>query len=218
MFRKLHLYKSLDTLRILTFWKIIKDNNPLLLDKEYFDGKKYSKSKLKEINNTWQLLYDEYFILRDDSISKREFEKHFDGLILKARILNLYNIIKAFDLLKNDSGTIPDKYIQEKRLMLYKQAENISKKIKVQYFNDLDLDIDYLIRFYNSMQNSYNLNYKPKQQVDEKQIKNVYDIVANIESWLERSIDIETLSVEHWLAYEKQVNTKQKLAKQKDGK
>ena len=63
MFRKkLSIHKSLDTLKILTFWDIIKKDNALLLDVEYFEGKKYKKAELNLISSTWALLYDEYFV------------------------------------------------------------------------------------------------------------------------------------------------------------
>ena len=48
--------KSLDNLKILTFWDIIKTKNLFLLDFDYNDSKEYSKKQSKEMVNTWSTL------------------------------------------------------------------------------------------------------------------------------------------------------------------
>ena len=59
--RNIELINSLDTLKILRFWQIIKEKNVLLLDLDHKEGKKYTKDQLEEIESTWLKLYDEYF-------------------------------------------------------------------------------------------------------------------------------------------------------------
>jgi hypothetical protein len=213
---KIHLFNSLDTLKILRFWDIIKNNNIYLLDFDYFDGKEYSKNEVNEIEVLWNRLYDEYFILRDDSMSKAELSKSFDGLLLQAKIVNLSYALNALYDLKEIQGYLTQEQILNKRKELYATLIKVHPKIQYQLFNSVELDIDYILKFKNSLQNSYNFNYKPKEKVNDEQIKNVFDIVANVESWLERSLPVDDISVSRWLAYEKQVIQKQKA--QSNGK
>ena len=67
------------------------------------------------------------------------------------------------------------------------------------------------------MQNTYNLQFKKQEKRIEKEVANVYDVVANFESWLgNRQINIDDVVVSRWIAYEKQVIKKQR--EQKNGK
>lgn len=84
--KPINYYKSLDKLKILTFWQIIKDKNILLLDFDYVEDKKYSKEQLKELEDTWLRLYDEYYILLNDSKSKYKMNKTFDELKTRDKI------------------------------------------------------------------------------------------------------------------------------------
>jgi len=211
--RQDNYFKSIDTLRILTFWKILKDKNPFLLDLDYFEGKRYTKRQKNEIDQIWTRLYDEYFILRDDSISKTQLIKSFEGLQLKANILLLKHSIDAFHLLNNEAHRMPYDKLYSMRFKMYESLKIISSKIQFQHFNSVDLDIKYLTKFYNSMYNSYQLNHKKEETVNKEQIKNVYSVVANAESWMGRSLNIDTMVVSHWLAVERQVLNKQKAEK-----
>lgn len=211
--KKLNIFKSIDTLKIITFWKILQDKNVFLLDLDYYDGKKYSKRKTKQINDIWVRLYDEYYILRDDSKSKLELTKSFKGLKIKAEILYIKKAIESFELLLDQEFNIPGEEIYKMRRKMYDSLIKINSRIKFQHFNSLALDIEYLSKFFNSMQNSYNLNYKKEEEVTEGQVKNMYNVVANAEDWVGRGLDIENMVVSHWLAVERQVINKQKAQK-----
>ncbi|QQV90414.1 hypothetical protein Harreka1_7 [Olleya phage Harreka_1] len=211
MFRKkLSIHKSLDTLKILTFWDIIKKDNALLLDVEYFEGKKYKKAELNLISSTWALLYDEYFVLRNDSISKRELEKGFESNEVKIKIIAINSAIESFKVLKRVEKDLHIDDIYNKRREMYESLSIINSRIKFNHFSSVSEDIQYLTKFYNALQNKYNINYKPKEKINKEQVKNVYEVVANAESWLERPIPINEMVVAHWLALEKQVINKQK--------
>ena len=208
--RKLKIHKSLDTLKILTFWDIIKNDNAFMLDVEYFEGKKYKKHEANEVLSNWSLLYDEYFVLRNDSLSKRELEKGFESNELKIKIIAINSAIESFGVLRRVQNDLSSDIIYEKRKEMYESLQIINNRIKFNHFSSISEDIEYLTKFYNALQNKYNLNYKPKKEIQENQIKNVYDVVANAESWLDRPIPINEMVVSHWLALEKQVIQKQK--------
>lgn len=213
--RKLHLYKSLDTLKILTFWEILKTKNAFLLDFDYKEGKKYSDSEKYDIEQTWLRLYDEFFVLRDSSKSRMQLIKAFDELNLLGRINAIKDNIQCLEALKNYVGLLPDKQIFEYEQQIYKVVTKIDKKIKPKHFDGIDANITNLDKVLKSYINRYNQQFKNRNEAVKDEIKNVYDIVANAESWLERNININDMVVSHWLAIEKQIEQKRKAQDKK---
>jgi len=216
--KPINYYKSLDKLKILTFWQIIKDKNILLLDVDYSDSKKYSKKQLNELEELWLRLYDEYYILLDDSKSKFKMDKTFEELKLRDKI----NQIKHnYDFLNKDLrsliGLIPDEDIVKYEQETYARLKLIDKRIKPLYFDGINANLKNLDRVMKSMINRYNIDHKESLKEVEKEIQNVYDVVANAESWLERSIPIDDMVTSHWIAIQNQIKQKQK-AQQKNGK
>ena len=229
----LNYYKSLDKLKILTFWNIIKDKNICLLDVDYKENKKYSKNQLAEIENTWLELYDEYYVLLDDSKSRHTMSKSFDELkvrdkinqikynydfliSLKTQTNNVNYLYKSQSISKETFEMSIDSYIQKEQ-ETYKRLKLIDKRIKPLYFDGIDANLKNLDKVLKSLINRYNIDHKENQKQIEKEIKNVYDVVANAESWLERSIPISDMVVSHWIAIQNQIKQKQK-AQQKNGK
>lgn len=210
-------HKSLDTLKILTFWQIIKDKNVLLLDKDYHENKTYSKKNSTELQETWLNLYDEYYTLLDDSKARFKMGKSFDELKLRDKINQVKYNYDFLIKLKGFYGTIPDEDIHSREQETYARLKLIDKRIKPLYFKGIDINLKNLDKVMKSLINKYNTDYKTNQKEVEKQVSNVYDIVASAESWLERNIPIGKMVVSHWIAIEKQVKQKQK-ASQKNGK
>jgi len=103
------------------------------------------------------------------------------------------------------------------RKEMYDSLGLINSRIKFNHFSSVSEDIIYINKFFTAMQNTYNLNYKPKEKVNKEQVVNVYDVVENANGWLERNIPIADMVVSHWIAVEKQVLDKQKRSK-KNGK
>ena len=213
----LNYYKSLDKLKILTFWNIIKDKNIYLLDVHYKDGKKYSKNQLAEIENTWLELYDEYYVLLDDSKSRHTMSKSFDELKVRDKINQIKYNYDFLISLTNYIGVIPNEDITKYEQETYKRLKLIDKRIKPLYFDGIDANLKNLDKVLKSLINRYNIDHKENQKQIEKEIQNVYDVVANAESWLERNLNISEMVVSHWIALQKQIKQKQK-AQQKNGK
>lgn len=214
--RKLHLYTSLDTLKILTFWQILKDKNAFLLDFDYKEGKKYSDAEKEQINEVWLRLYDEYFVLRDSSKSRMELIKAFDELNLMQKITEIKQNAEFLIKLKGYYGLVPDKQLMEYEQKIYEIVKKIEPKIKPKYFDGIDANISNLDRVLKSYINKYNEEFKKRENAVENEITNVYEIVANAESWLERNLNINEMVVSHWLAIEKQIDNKAKAQKKKD--
>lgn len=212
--KKLHAYRSLDTLKILTFWSIIKDKNILLLDFDYVDGKKYTAEQQNELENLWFRLYDEYFILMDDNKSKYELNKSFSELKIRDKITQIKNNFDFLSHLKGFSQSLDiSKYEQE----TYERLKKIEPKMRLKYFDGIDANLIILDKVIKSLINQYNIEHKQNEKTIEKEIKNVYEVVANAESWLERNLNINDMVVSHWIAIRNQILEKQK-AQQKNKK
>ena len=214
---KIKVYNSLDSLKILTFWNIVKDKNSLLLDSNYFEGKKYSKNQLNEIESTWLKLYDEYYVLLDDSKSKFKMDKTFNELKLRDKINQLKNNVDYLELLKGYVGILPYEDIIKYEQETYSRVKIIDKRIKIKLFDGINPNLEVLNRAINSLINKYNSEHKTNKEQVVKEISNVYDVVASAESWMERNLNINDMVVSHWIAIQKQILQKQK-AQQKNGK
>lgn len=214
--KPINYYKSLDKLKILTFWQIIKEKNILLLDFDYEDGKKYSQDQLQEIEQTWLRLYDEYYVLLDDSQSKHKMDKTFNELKLRDKINQIKNNYDFLVTLKGYIGLLPDNDISKYEQETYNTIIKIDKRIKPKLFDGIDVNLNILDRVLKSLINKYNFEHKTNAKEVEKEIENVYDVVANAESWLERSIPIDDIVVTRWISYQKQVRDKQKALNKKN--
>lgn len=215
--KPIEVYNSLDKLKILVFWDIIKTKNIALLDVNYSESKEYSKKQLEQINTTWSALYDEYYVLKNDSKSKMKMDKSFSELILRDKINQIKN---NYDFLISLTGYIrvlsPEE-IAEYEQDCYANLIRIDKKLKPQFFKGIHHNIKYLEKILNSLINKYNVEHKKNDKEVTNEIANVYDVVANAESWLDRNLDIDNMVVSRWISYEKQIKDKQK-AQKKNGK
>ena len=216
--KTLNLYRSLDTLKILTFWKIIQDKNILLLDKYYKENKKYSEKDLKKINDVWEKLYDEYHSLKNDSKSKAKLSKSFKELEVRNKIKEIKEYIDFLISLAKGSSMVDKEVITKYEQQVYANLKLLDKRIKPKLFEGIEVNIKYLSKFLNALINTYNRDNEDAKREVEKQISNVYEVVANAESWLApQPIFINEMVVSHWIAIEKMIEKKQK-AQQKDGK
>lgn len=215
---KLSLYDSLDTLKILTFWSISKDKNVLLLDKNYFIGKKYNQKDIDLCEQTWLKLFDEHYTLRNSQDAKTNLVKSFNELKQKEKITQVSNAIEFLQNIKKNVGFIDNESLIKYEQECYALLTKIDKRIKPLFFDGVDANIVNLGKVLKSMINKYNLDFNEKDKQVKKEIQNVYDVVANAESWLDRHLDVENMSVSRWIAYENQIQEKQKAQQKAQAK
>lgn len=214
---KLELFDSLDTLKILLFWEITRSKNALLLDINYSKTKKYTQNELQICEDLWLKLFDEYYVLRQNEDAKANLIKSFDEMKLREKISQIKNAIDFLETIKKQIGFISNEDIIKYEQECYAMLKKIDKRIKPLFFEGIDSNIINLGKVLKSLINQYNIAFKEKEKAVKKEVKNVYEVVANAESWLERSLDVENMVVSRWIAYERQVSDKQK-AQQKNGK
>lgn len=214
---KIKLFDCLDTLKILLFWEITRSKNALLLDENYSKNKKYSQKDVELCEQTWLKLFDEYYVLRQNQETKGNLLKSFDELKLREKITQINNAIEFLETLKHQIGFISNEDIIKYEQELYATLKKIDNRIKPLFFEGIDANIINLGKVLKSLINKYNIEFKEKDKVIKKEVKNVYEVVVNAESWLERTLDVENMVVSRWIAYEKQIADKQK-AQIKNGK
>src|SRR5690348_4844742 len=67
---------NLESLKIVTFWKIVETNDVELLDAKYKHGNKYSNEQIIYLNSYWVKLYDEFYNLRNNKSGKYLMNKN----------------------------------------------------------------------------------------------------------------------------------------------
>lgn len=190
----------------------------MLLDIDYKEKKKYSKKQQELLNDTWLELYDEYFVLTDDAKSKNKMDETYNELSLRSKINQIKDNYDFLISLRQQIGLLPNEYINDYEQKTYNRLKLIDKRIKPLYFDGIDVNLKNLDKVLKSLINRYNIEHKQNNQEIQKEIQNVYDVVANAESWLDgRFLPIDQIVVTRWVSYQKQIRQKQK-AQKKNGK
>ena len=193
------------TLPILVFWEIIKQNNLKLLDVNFKENKEYHDFDLKLINDTWNDLYDDLFVLKNNSEAKYYLKSNVDRLLL-VHINNLLNDIRErYILLYNikDEEFLTE-WITEKKIILYNEIKEIQPKARINQFDDILVLIENVEGLIKSNQNLYNEKSNVIEKKIDNKIQNIYSTIAKLGSALGYQLNVKEMSVLEYLAYEKQ--------------
>lgn len=204
--KSLQVFKDLFELRIITFWNILKDKNVFLLDKEYFEGKTYTKEEETELNLLFDTLYDEFFKQVNSQKSKKLIQNRMNEIAISIKINALISNSNLLVTLHNEYKEILDENtFSQYEQKVYSFIRQIEPKIKLQYFSGVEYNLNQIQSFIRALEVSNKANKDYNDKGIEHQIKNIYDVVASVESALGRSLtNIETMSVMQWLSYQKQ--------------
>jgi hypothetical protein len=211
----MELINSLDKLRIILFWDILKEQNYFLLDTNYSKDKKYSQIEGEEILSVWYKLYDEYYSLKNDQKAKLFLSKAINEMKLKIKTENITNTANFLVDLENHYRDIlePEQF-SEYEQKLYSLIKELEPKIRIKHFEGIPFNIKTIQSVVNALTTQLTLMQKKTEKVIDNEIQNVYKIVASVEQILERSIpNINDISVMQWLAYEEIANEKIKSVK-----
>lgn len=217
MKNKIQIFQSLDKLRIILFWEILKEKNPFLLDANFKPENNYTDEEQEFVVNTWERLYDEFFEARNDSKGRGLLKESDDEMNL------LYKIKILFET-RNLLASMYD-YVEEMDVEIYetlkiKSFEVIKiteSKLKLDPFMSIPNAVKLIDRALASLQNTYTIKSKRNNQEVDKQIKSCYAMVASLENVLERSIvNINEMVASHWIELEK-IGI-EKIKSQKDSK
>ena len=211
----MEILNSLDKLKIILFWEILKEHNYYLLDVNYSKDKKYNDAESEKIVNIWYQLYDDYYKLKNDQKAKLFLSKAINEMKLKVKIDNIVSTANfLIDLENHYKDILEDEQFYEYEVQLYGLIKELEPKIKFRYFDGIPANIKTIQSVVNALTTQLTLMQKKSEKVIEEEVQNVYKVVARVEQILERSIpNINEISVMQWLAYEEIANEKIKSVK-----
>lgn len=208
------LTNNLRELNIITFFDILLEGNTKLLDSEYKQDKEYSEEQLKEIDNTWLLLYDRYFELKNDIQAKSYLQN-------QKRLLDINLAIKSLQEIHNLLSQEYNNYINDK-LEAYKYEDLVNTKLlaieNIKLIDDriqvkpLDSVIEICTKLQSVLKafsNELNTISTNQEKRSEKVKNNVFDIIVSVEVGLEMKLgNPKEISVEQFIAYENKLKEK----------
>ena len=211
----MEILNSLDKLKIILFWEILKEHNYYLLDVNYSKDKKYNDAESEKIVNIWYQLYDDYYKLKNDQKAKLFLSKAINEMKLRVKIDNIESTANfLIDLENHYKEILEDEQFYEYEVQLYGLIKELEPKIKFIYFDGIPANIKTIQSVINALTTQLTLMQKKSEKVIEEEVQNVYKVVARVEQILERSIpNINEISVMQWLAYEEIANEKIKSIK-----
>lgn len=199
----LQIANDCDSLRIVVFWKILKTNNIFLIDNDYYKGKQYKKDEHETIINTWNAIYDEAFKLRSSSTAKSILQEKSKQSIFKTKLDLILATNSHLNTLVDCKDDLSEYTFNKMLLSIYECYKKIDSKIKVNKSKTVNENIDSINRFYKAIKNTYNFAVKKSNKKIDKEVKNMYSLVAQVEQVLGRSFsDIEQMTVSRWIAQE----------------
>lgn len=191
--------KGLDDVLILDFWKVLKSGD-------------YTLIGLTE--DEWSELYDAYFLQKNDSRSKQFLKSMKDEAVL---VFKMHLAIENYNFLLfvvNQKPFFLNLY--EQRLKeIYTLIEK-TLKVKMQESQPETYNLKTIERVISALRNKYNIEQTNKAKQANKEIDNVYKVVASVSRILEMQLNVKEMTVNEWLAYEE--IAKEKVQQQKQSK
>jgi hypothetical protein len=190
---------GLDDVLILDFWKVLKSGD-------------YTLIGLTE--DEWSDLYDAYFLQKNDSRSKQFLKSMKDEAVL---VFKMHLAIENYNFLLfvvNQKPFFLNLY--EQRLKeIYTLIEK-TLKVKMQESQPETYNLKTIERVISALRNKYNIEQTNKAKQANKEIDNVYKVVASVSRILEMQLNVKEMTVSEWLAYEEVA--KEKVQQQKQTK
>lgn len=199
-----HILQNLNELLWTKLLDILETNNILLLDKNYTPEKKYYLKDYDVFKEFYENLKDEAYLLDKSNEAKSLIDKSMDKMYLVNRMENLevYKDKLRFWQGKEALYMIADRMtefntnVQELYAMIVKEE----KKIKIQYFESIQMNIDIIGRFHDALTNEYNTRHKDLVGKIEKKRKNRYSEILKVGEVIGLKLDPTTMVCAEWFA------------------
>lgn len=214
-----NIIQTLDELLILDFWAIMDKRKPVtILDKDFTKDKEYTADELNELNTIWLRMYDEFFVLKNDGHSHKMLIDYKDELIIVSRVRRAMIIIDTLTWLFSIKEDMNEKQYYELEHVALKEIKESEPKFGINYMLPLTQNIDKIRKGITALENLYNRKKKHVDRNVKAEIKNVYTVVAKVGTILEMQLDVKTMPVTEWIAYEQLAMEKQKAQKEASNK
>lgn len=213
----LNITRTLDDLKILLFWRIIRDGNLLLLDTNYTD-REYTETESTEIREVWYKLYDEYYTQTNDSRSKHELKKSADELVLMQRIKSLHDYCVLLGWLSNYKTELPAENWDKMYIDLVQGIKESNPRIKTNIFDEPINTLEKVSRYMGSLHNQLKKLTTGKQANADSAVANIYTKVVAVGTELGIQLNVENMSCNEWLAYQTTVHSRAAARRAQDKK
>lgn len=172
---------TLNNLKHITFLEIIKKQQYVLLDKDYSEKKKYSEKDLLFLKQSWEQLQDDVFTLENSREYKAFLQKSIDKMLLIEKIRLIENYAKLLIWLSDKhflyAELEKENEFREKLQSIYAQIVAHDKRIKIKYFDPINVNLKTLERVILSLINEYNTKHKDIEEKVTKAEKSIfYDV------------------------------------------
>ena len=141
---------TLNNLKHITFLEIIKKQQYVLLDKDYSEKKKYSEKDLLFLKQSWEQLQDDVFTLENSREYKAFLQKSIDKMLLIEKIRLIENYAKLLIWLSDKhflyAELEKENEFREKLQSIYAQIVAHDKRIKIKYFDPINVNLKTLER------------------------------------------------------------------------
>lgn len=173
----------------------------------------HPKASQSELENHWRIIYDEFWTLKDDGLSKLMLRKENELLIKKTRLrvlITIYNTIGA--LMQINIHT--DRNIKQK-FELIKLYKNVTKN-ELNQFIELN---EFLEKVKSSISNFENIIDKLEKELKYggEKVQNEFEVLAGLSSQLPFALNPQTVVVKEYLGYEKIAKAQHKAKLQANG-
>jgi len=199
---------KIDKLKIMVFWEILKTGNAMLLDSGYFEDKEYTKEERFKIEGYWLEIYNQYYLLENDSKTKTTLSNANEEMLLLFK-LNL--LIENYNFLKwtyRHRDLIDERAFLEYQHRVFLLFEKIHDGFKLEYFSDFEINSKKIERLISSLTNTYNIKKKKTDVKIEEQVSNIYVLAQQVGEVFGFRLDVENMYVPEWLAWQKRAKEK----------
>lgn len=199
----LNIIQSLDDLKILLFWKIIRDNNFFMLHAEWNPDIEYTDAQKEELQVAWYKIYDAYYTQCEDSKSKNDLRKDALELELSFRIQRLHGNVQLYGWLWNHRVDLSDEQMQKMVMdlqdMILQREPGLKGKLNM--FDTPLESIDKITKLMHSLSNQLNRVADKKDKRVDKAVDNIYKKVASVGAELGLQLNVNEMNCSEWLAY-----------------
>lgn len=199
-----NIVQRLDKLNILVFWEILKTKNPKLLDKDYMDEKTYTVEEEGFIVHTWELLYDSYYQLKQDSKSKFVLDKQFNVMMLEFKISQFRHYMSLWQQLESLKTILDSKTYVEYLNVLIRGFNSVDPTLNLSILDDMNLVVKKIERRLFAIQSKHKRTAEESKKEVVRQVDNVFDVISRVSRITGMQLNAKKMVVMEWLAYEKQ--------------
>lgn len=200
--------KTSETLRWLEYLDISKTEMHEILDISYSENKKYTKEQKEYFSKKWLELQDEVFLIEDSPESRGLIKKNLNKLFLVEKIRMVENYANLLIWYANKESVFIDGGMVDNWIAniqgIYANIVAYDSKLKIQYFEDINVNIKLMESYVSSLVNQYNTSYKELEQKIEKKEKSIFYSVMQVNKITGFNLNASTMLVVEWIEASKE--------------